>query len=121
MQAATLQGYRKVFFDYPDFAPCAVVVPDVKASVRGWLLSDLAPADLDAFDEFECIDRELYERVECRVDLESGQHECWLYAAGPAASQWLGADWDEDYFLASGRLDYLENLINGKFDPHTQQ
>ncbi|MEM7208719.1 MAG: gamma-glutamylcyclotransferase family protein [Pseudomonadota bacterium] len=122
MLPATLDGYRKIFFDYDDFAPCAIVRPDPTAIVWGQLVLDVDPSYLPAFDAFECVDQKLYQRIECRVTSGDGtEHAAWLYAAGTAATPYFGQDWDEDFFIRSGRLDYLENLLKGEFDPLSQQ
>ena len=112
MVPATLSGYRKVFLDYEPFAPCALVVPDPGASVRGQLLLDIDTQQLPLFDQFECLDQGYYSRIECTVvDANAGDHSAWLYAPGENGLGCIGRDWDEEYFLASGRLNYLESML----------
>ncbi|MEM7294241.1 MAG: gamma-glutamylcyclotransferase family protein [Pseudomonadota bacterium] len=121
MRPARLRGYRKIFFDYEPFAPCAIVVPDSASSVQGQLLTDVAARHLPTFDRFECVDQGLYTRISHPVIDGDEEVQAWVYVAGEKATPYLGADWDEASFLHSGRLDYLEKLLSVDFDPQTQQ
>lgn len=112
MVPATLTGYRKVFLDHEPFAPCALVVPDESACVDGQLLLDIDAPQLPLFDQFECLDQGYYSRIDCTVtDANAVDHSAWLYAPGENGLGCIGRDWDEDFFLASGRLDYLESML----------
>ena len=111
IQDALLTGYRKIFFDYPPFSPCAMVTADPTASVRGKLI-DIDERHLADVDAFECVDAGWYSRIECAVTVDSGEsHNAWLYAPGPSASDYFGRDWDETFFLKSGRLEVLEEML----------
>ena len=122
MQSARLDGYRKVFLNHEPFAPCAVVTPDENSSVAGQLLMNVDENLLPAFDAFECVGEGWYTRIECTVTTNDGKRcAAYLYAPGHAGESCLGEDWDQAYFLKSGRLDYLEKMLRSNYDPSSQQ
>ena len=121
MQAAQLNGYRKVFFDYEPFAPCAIIKPDTGAVVHGQMLVGVRDYHLPLFDSFECVDQGWYSRAKHAVQTDDGvMHEAYVYVAGSAAPPFFGDDWDEAFFLSSGRLEYLEAMLKGEATPQTQ-